>query len=289
MAAEAPVRVDDDGDLKLVIGSDRREFIVCSRSLSRASRVFKRMLYGGFRESRLDLKSSEPWVVDLPEDDPKAAELLLCITHARFDSVPATLPLAELHDVLVFSEKYDMTKSIRPWAQAWIPPRSVLRESPDYGTVIGVAWELGAEDVLAHVVKRLVVDCGVDADGQLVDANREPIEKTAMPLIPYRLFENVADKRLVLLNEIFRRLRTIISNLQSLIPTTATHVNHLVQAIIGIRVVYIVESHRQCNPIPELLKEIEELLAHKNPLTAEHIAHLGAQREKLSVLVAEVN
>lgn len=215
--------VDEDGDLKLVVGANRREFVICSRSIARASRVFKRMLFGGFRESRPTAEISTPWVVDLPEDDPEAAGLLLCIAHSRFENTPASLTLAELHSLLVFSEKYDMTRLIRPWVQAWVPQPMVWQDSADYGTMIGIAWELGVQDAFLDIVKRMVVECRVDANGQLVGDDQMPIEKLAMPLIPNGYFEAIANHRLILLNEIFKRLRDVIMQLQLSIPTNSAH------------------------------------------------------------------
>lgn len=183
-------RVDNDGDLILAIGPDRHrhQFRVCSRSLSRASPVFKAMLYGCFGEANRP-PQQESWVVLLPEDDPKAAELMLSIVHSRFENLPANLAMTWLRDILVFSDKYDMTKAIRPWAQTWFPPRYLLQESPDYITAINIAWELGAEAVLANVVQRLIAECAVDADGDLHDIGAVPIEQAdIMPLVPQGLF-----------------------------------------------------------------------------------------------------
>jgi hypothetical protein len=189
MGTPDPIMVDDDGDLRLVVGVDRRGFVVCSRSVARASRVFKRMLSGGFRESRQATETLAPWVVELPEDDPKAAEPLLCIAHSRFDTIPATLTPLELHSLLVFAEKYDMTKLMRPWVQAWMPqPEDWQDSSADYGTMIGIAWGLGIQDAFLDVTKRMVVEYRVGADGQLVDDNQIPVERPEMPLIPNAYF-----------------------------------------------------------------------------------------------------
>jgi hypothetical protein len=187
LAITAPVRVDDDGDLRLVIGPDQREFLVCSRSLSRASRVFKCMLYGGFRESH-PVSDTEPWVVQLPEDDSAAAKLLLDVIHVRFDRIPTTLPLAELYNVLVFTEKYDMTKVLRPWLQAWVTSLSALHEATDISYAIGLASELGVKDTLGRLARRLIVDSGINNEGQLVDADKNLIEQPSMPLISQHLF-----------------------------------------------------------------------------------------------------
>ncbi|GAB1312098.1 hypothetical protein MFIFM68171_02308 [Madurella fahalii] len=331
MAYRQPVRVDDDGDLRLIIGPDEWEFLVCSRSLSRVSRVFKCMLYGGFRESR-PVSDTESWVVKLPEDDSAAAKLLLDVIHARFDGIPTTLPLAELYNVLVFTEKYDMTKVLRPWLQAWVTSLSALHESPDISYAIGLARELGAKDTLGRLARRLIVDSGINNEGQLVDANKKLIEQPSMPLISSQLFENAARIRMNYLHEIFKSLKEIISNLQLVISTKAIRycrkegfrpdachamilgsiisglsqlelqavwsteetagltyplsINHLVNVIEKIHVTYMYDDHRNCNPIPVMLKEIEDLLAsNEGYLTADNLAYVEKQREKLGEIV----
>ena len=182
MAPSAATIVDMDGDLRLRVGTEEREFVVCSRSLSRASPVFKCMLYGSFQESK-PTDGSTPWVVHLPEDNGDAAELLLNAAHARFDRIPETLPLNAIYDALVFSDKYDMTRLLQPWIISWLPLNSELLKSESYAVVLGVSWELGNETVFMHVAKRLCLECGVDAEGQLVDAASVPV-KLDIPLIP---------------------------------------------------------------------------------------------------------
>lgn len=43
---------DEDGDLTLIVGEDEQGFIVCSKTVARVSRPFKRMLYGHFKEAK---------------------------------------------------------------------------------------------------------------------------------------------------------------------------------------------------------------------------------------------
>lgn len=72
---------DPNGDLRLVIGEQKAESVVCSRSLARASPIFNKMLYGAFSESK---PVEGDWHVELPEDDPYALCFLLNIIHGPF-------------------------------------------------------------------------------------------------------------------------------------------------------------------------------------------------------------
>ncbi|EJT75358.1 hypothetical protein GGTG_05295 [Gaeumannomyces tritici R3-111a-1] len=74
---------DDRGDLQLLVGvaPDQYKFIVCSRTLLRASSVFNTMLNGPWTEKQL---VSGDWVVELPDDDPISLRRVLTLTHGRF-------------------------------------------------------------------------------------------------------------------------------------------------------------------------------------------------------------
>ncbi|KAK8112319.1 uncharacterized protein PG998_008776 [Apiospora kogelbergensis] len=142
-----PVDIDPDGDLYLKVGvaklkkeagdsiaadtknaanspdekkngdSPPTTFRVCSRALARASPVWRKMLYGGFAESK---PKDGDWIVELPDDDVPAIEFFLSAIHARFDKIPAfdSLPdLSWLYMVSVVADKYDTIRFLRPWAK----------------------------------------------------------------------------------------------------------------------------------------------------------------------------
>ncbi|KAF6834438.1 nuclear pore protein-like protein [Colletotrichum plurivorum] len=56
---------DELRDLILQVGSHGWKHQVCSRSVARASPVFKEMIYGPSGEPRV---TSDPWVISIPED-----------------------------------------------------------------------------------------------------------------------------------------------------------------------------------------------------------------------------
>lgn len=146
------VAYDPDGDLILYVGQDlnTKKYQVCSKTLSRSSVVFKRMLYGPFLESR-PMDGSE-WIVELPDDDAAAMAVLLSIIHGLFHLTPKTLPLKELYNLLTVTEKYDATDRLRPWAASWLKAVKDQQEGP---WLLGVAWELGAIDLFQRMMARI--------------------------------------------------------------------------------------------------------------------------------------
>ena len=161
--------LDDNGDLKLVVGgadgeSTRQIFIVCSRTLSRASTVFKRMLYGQFKESASTSRAEGQWTVHLPEDDPATMKLALAILHALFDRVPGTLDLNQLYELLILLDKWDMMLIVKPWAKIWFKKiRRIGNEQPlEELRYMWVAWQVGArshlDDLARSHARRLCKD-----------------------------------------------------------------------------------------------------------------------------------
>jgi hypothetical protein len=139
VAKPALMVFDSEGDLRFEIGDDMHKVSckVDSKAVVRASPVFKRMLYGGFVESK---PSEGEWVVQLPEDDINAMAIIFNIIHGHVEKVPKVLPktMGELvgpssqcyHDAAVetdmlylittSADKYDLIRLLRPWAKYWL-------------------------------------------------------------------------------------------------------------------------------------------------------------------------
>ncbi|OIW22542.1 hypothetical protein CONLIGDRAFT_675071 [Coniochaeta ligniaria NRRL 30616] len=172
--AQGPAYFDPYGDLRLEIGSDNAACIICSRALSRASPVFKKMLNGGFAES---MPSHGEWVVKLPEDDPEAMIFLLNVVHGQFDDIPETLPEEKLYRLTILTDKYDMTKSLRPWASYWLKRLANTERTVDtQAQRMWIAWELGDAGLFELEVQYLLLNCttalfvGSNADDPETDA-----------------------------------------------------------------------------------------------------------------------
>lgn len=153
MPEEPAVTVlDADGDLLLKVGTTKCTamptfargphfhdvaftFRVCSRTLARASPVWKRMLFGGFAESK---PNEGDWIVGLPDDSPEAMSTLLGILYAKFDGVPLLnhlITTKDLFNITVLTDKYDLTHILRPWAKVWL---DCLGTMPT--TLSGATW-----------------------------------------------------------------------------------------------------------------------------------------------------
>ncbi|KAI1486911.1 hypothetical protein F5X96DRAFT_652594 [Biscogniauxia mediterranea] len=176
------VVLDPDGDLSFLVGHNQPEaswglmteepiiFVVCSRTVSRASPVWKTLVYGVFAESkRPNTSNSSEWLIELPEDNPKAMSTILNIIHSRFENLPRisdSINVVDLYHLTVLTDKYDLTTVLRPWATSWMQS---LHDSNDYGANppshasanlrrhLWIAWELGDLDHLRKAAKEMIL------------------------------------------------------------------------------------------------------------------------------------
>ncbi|RYC58276.1 hypothetical protein CHU98_g7940 [Xylaria longipes] len=189
----APSRkvIDPDGDLSLKIPPSNAckdpdhehqlplTFVVCSRTLSRASHIWKALLHGRYAESKPSCASSaSDWVVELPDVNPKALETILNIIHSRFESLPRTTDLVSLEDLYqltLWTYEYDLTAILRPWASVWMKSAREKHESwrrnntspvtSDLERLSWIASEMGDAALLDSVLRDLAIHCPVDARG----------------------------------------------------------------------------------------------------------------------------
>lgn len=172
------IQFDVDGDLHLDVGEDKsaQHFVVCSKTLSRASKVFKAMLYGNFMESAPENKQRE-WTVALPADNPKPLATILYIAHSKFNKVPESVTRDELFQITVLTDKYDMTDILRPWARAWIQPLASqpLGQRGDEA-MLWIAWELGHVKLFENMLAHLHETCCLDELGRVTDSHGTRLE-----------------------------------------------------------------------------------------------------------------
>ncbi|KAI0534313.1 hypothetical protein GGR58DRAFT_483197 [Xylaria digitata] len=170
-------------------------YIVCSRTLSRVSPVWKALLYGGFAESKSSsAPSASDWVVELPDDNPKAMATILNIIHSRFESIPRItepMDLEGLYQLTVLTDKYDLTATLQPWAFAWVESIRVEYEKRvdisvlDLERLSWIAREMGDVNLYKSVSRDLAHRCSIDANGDLqYEAGHEVIPLFSFTLEP---------------------------------------------------------------------------------------------------------
>ncbi|KAF6840382.1 nuclear pore protein-like protein [Colletotrichum musicola] len=185
---------DSRGDVTFTVGDPdqgTRDFVVCSRTVARWSSVFSAMLFGGFAESR---PKSDGWRVLLPEDEVAPVFLAFKLIHGSHENTPKTLERDELYQLLVVTEKYDMTRILRPWAATWFEPYKNTSSIEGNEIVMWIAWELGHEECFRRLAADLLLKSKVNEDGELLDKEGVPLN-TYTCLEPPGILESVAQSR----------------------------------------------------------------------------------------------
>ncbi|KAI8266386.1 hypothetical protein K4K58_009981 [Colletotrichum sp. SAR11_239] len=250
-AAMLPLKVgkayhfDPHGDLTLKVGGNRSayHFLVCSRTLRRSSPVFKAMLFNGFAESKP--ADSAAWTIQLPDDDPSVILLVLSIIHGHFQLVTRELKEYQLHEVLVVTEKYDMTKILNPWASTWFAPykeRSLINSQNAF-SLVWSSWELGHKEAFSRFARGIMLQQPVNVEGELVTDEITLSRLSDSPFLqPPGLLE--------------------------------------IQAM----TIDLPEEHKECNPLPALKDEMQKLVdCVSAPITDAHILYLDNQAKKTGI------
>lgn len=147
-----------------MVGEEKTTFVVDSGALRRQSSVFKAMLFGGFAES--DRQSN--WMVTLPAHKPGILEPILNIIHANPDEIPSTPTLADVYDMLLVSDYFDVTACFAPWARQWYYEALSLRDHNNFLWAIRrmcIANDVGLQSELHEMMQRLIFALHIDADG----------------------------------------------------------------------------------------------------------------------------
>ncbi|KAK4097994.1 hypothetical protein N658DRAFT_432956, partial [Parathielavia hyrcaniae] len=96
-------------------------FLVSSKALSLASRVFAAMFGPNFNEGqrlRDGHSSGVPSAFSLPEDDPKAMDFVLSFLHYQYYRLTNMLSAEEIVNIAILSDKYDLNNALGLWIKA---------------------------------------------------------------------------------------------------------------------------------------------------------------------------
>ncbi|KAK4452546.1 hypothetical protein QBC34DRAFT_377037 [Podospora aff. communis PSN243] len=153
--------------LRVTGGGFTQDILVRPLTMARASKAWEKMLYGGWKESE---PVDGEWVVEFPEDDPRAVLIIMGIIQGELSRIPERLNIALLYKVLEFAHRYNITEVLRPWAAAWLEH---AREQYDRGRrdndafkLVFIAWEFGDKALFWTAVSHLVEKCRPVEDGE---------------------------------------------------------------------------------------------------------------------------
>ncbi|KAK2007157.1 hypothetical protein LZ32DRAFT_594269 [Colletotrichum eremochloae] len=301
---------DARGDLTLKVGDRNKdktrvyEFVVCSRALARWSSVLCAMLFSGFAESRPGDKA--PWIIEMPEDSVSPMFLVLSIIHGHFQHISEKLDQHDLYQLLVVTEKYDMTRILKPWASSWFRPYTLSHTPLSKGKEINlwIAWELGHTETFQAYAKELVLKSRIDDEGRLLDSDGIALN-TYLFLEPPGIIDRIKLIRETSMNKMTSTLYDAIHDaltrskrLKSGSPscyhvallqsTSSKYLGSMNDLCLGIRRINILNCcgyyGGHCNPLETIQDMAKDLVAKmESPVTEYHLKYLRDQAKKTGV------
>ncbi|XXG97456.1 hypothetical protein Hte_003757 [Hypoxylon texense] len=217
--------IDREGDLCLQVGFVSAEFVVDSRLLARASPAWKKLLdkasvkdgkkkAGEGGGEAQDGKPEQQRVVKLPDDNHAAMEIFLNIIHGRFEHVSGYddfVYCVHLYSLCVLTNKYDMTRILRPWAKGW--SKTVHANCDKLGDSLRtkfcherlwIAWELGDQAMFKKLAETLLLESSSSPGYNL---------KYVGALEPPEIYGNINGTRLHLIGSLIDSVRTVLEGL----------------------------------------------------------------------------
>lgn len=208
-------------------------YLVASCTLSTASAVWRKLLYGEDAKQR---PADGDWLIQFADDDPQALETLLRIVHFDFAKVPLEPTLDELYEITKLTAKYQATHIAYPWSSKWLALFDALDIEGECVAkahkALWVVWELGHIELFKKVADIILVNTMIDGDGNLVNKAGKLIETdNVLPrdLLGWLLlsgchFGNAANA----ITDSFARIRAkTVDQILSHIKNAIDHVSHI--------------------------------------------------------------
>lgn len=106
----------------------------------------------------------------LPEDDPESLDTLLHLVHANSTEAPGELSLAGIYKMVVFMDKYDTPRFMRPWKRDWlgkVKAESNSSSGPSLCMAVYVALQMGAESIAFTITSNMSRAAVIDEEDRI--------------------------------------------------------------------------------------------------------------------------
>lgn len=164
-AQDCHITLDALGDLLLLVdeGEHQVTFRVSTKAMCLASPVWRVMLdpSGPFKEAH-----PENDQVLFPEDDAQALQIVLCIAHLEFHSIPENLSFTQLLNLAIICDKYDTGRLILPWFSKWKKSFKDSAVKLGHEQSLLIAWVFRDLETFKRVADALVRSTCVNSQGE---------------------------------------------------------------------------------------------------------------------------
>ncbi|KAK3329215.1 hypothetical protein B0H66DRAFT_634429 [Apodospora peruviana] len=157
--------MDGRGDLILSVGGEQREFLVCSRTLCRASPAFEKLCQqhvrsiDGFRR------------ISLIDVGVTPMQIVLLVIHGSPTKVyPKMQDTKLLHDVLVVTHHFQMTDCLAPIAARWLKMtyNHNVQRYEDIAVQLWISHQLGHLGCLKQTIHSMVATSRLNTTGKMI-------------------------------------------------------------------------------------------------------------------------
>ncbi|KAK0511875.1 hypothetical protein JMJ35_005725 [Cladonia borealis] len=218
--ASLVTEIDPGGDLQMDLvdrtndsDGQLRGLLVSKHTLRLSSPVFRTMLADDspFHESRdKTINKNGIQVIHFKEDDVALMEIIMNAIHLQNHRVPITLTIAQLEELAIVCDKYDI-RCLRPWAEMWSRPY-VDERCSSLTRLLFVATVFRLADWFVRLTHDLVLRTTSSSEGELLldDSSRfrEGVPQSTLDRIAERRTE-VISQMLELCWQDLRQLRSV--------------------------------------------------------------------------------
>lgn len=150
------VEIVPDGDIILVVGSDKKKLLVKSVLLMAVSKPFSVMLGPNWKEGHDMRYHNGPFELTLPEDNATAMEIICSVIHFQNDRIPQILLASDVLAVAIAADKYDCMNALQFASRVWI--REQKGKSEDLMLLTAAAYLFGDARAFKEATAALVLN-----------------------------------------------------------------------------------------------------------------------------------
>ncbi|KAK3693397.1 hypothetical protein B0T22DRAFT_476245 [Podospora appendiculata] len=214
--------LDPHGDLVLVIGAEKREFLVCSRTLARASPEFDQKCLRNWQVVPGPRKEGDTpgplRKLNLCGFNAEAFHVVLLVIHGAAPQVHQKMHDTKLlHDVICVTHHFDMTKCLAPVAGTWLKRiyKKDVSSYDDIATQLWITHQLGHLPCAKQTVQNMILSARRTPDGKLIGRTAPENKRydAYNTLKITGLLDDILQARNSLIKEMLRRVDETIKRL----------------------------------------------------------------------------
>ncbi|KAK0624864.1 hypothetical protein B0T17DRAFT_654708 [Bombardia bombarda] len=163
--------LDPAGDLVLIVGTEGKKFLVCSRTMARHSDFFVR--FNREYEASPHTDGRKPRCIRLARQKVEAMRVVLLKVHGKLAQVytyVSSTNLQLLHDVIVATHHFDMTECLAGISVKWL--KLVYKPQPsrydEIATQLWITFRLGHLGCVKQTIQAMVTYGRLNSEGELI-------------------------------------------------------------------------------------------------------------------------